>query len=67
MLWVYRRAKNLNASIIAANERSMIDTASNVGPLLASDVDSGRLPHFVPVVPAPKVEATAGAAEKVMD
>ena len=40
MLWVYRRAKNLNARIKAAKQSNMMDTASKVGPLLASDVES---------------------------
>ena len=44
-----------------------MDTASKVGPLLASEVDSVRLPHAVPLVPAPKVEAIGEAAEEAVD
>ena len=53
--------------IIAATERRMIDTASIAGPLFALDAVSGRLPHLVPVVPAPKVDGTAENAEEVAD
>ena len=52
---------------MAATARSMIDTASKVGPLSALDVDKGRLPHVVPAVPAPKVAPMGGAVEEVVE
>ena len=48
-------------------ERSIIEIASRAGPLLAFEVDKGRLPHAVPRVPAPKLEPTARDAEEVVE
>lgn len=63
MLCVCKRAKNLNAIKRAAVTSNTTDTAAKAGPLLASDVVEGRLPHDVPAVPVPKVGATASGTE----
>ena len=55
-------AKNLNASMVAAMQSRVMDTASNAGALSALESDFGSAPHDVPGVPAPNALTPVFAA-----
>ena len=62
MLFVYARAKNLKARIMAATQSSMIDAASKAGPRFAVELVSCTAPQPVPGVFAPNAVAIGSAA-----